>query len=460
MPRRRPSLIRGLGLAFLIALAGVAGVVDARLKTWPDAGRVLSGGAVLASGDWPGFWSAVLRTHAGAGVAKALSREIGAVEREFRFATGIRPTPLRWSIWLGHRLVYSGGGGQHLLCLRPGLLLRACLALGLAPAGSAKAPLEFAWQDGYLLVFVGPRGTEAIAAAPVTSIREPEQPSLQFRLPGEPGDLTLAITAVEHLPVTISGPELASAVAASANPVPIPPACAGAVFDVLVGARGLDAVAAWQRIAARVLPGTLPTASPAAQTLKPLDEALPHGRMALERHVLFDVQFDLGQPILHEGRGYCLDGQAWGKHPYENGLHYPPLARIPYEWGETTGFLQPVLGADYTFGCATQGAWAHTANPPQHVEQMLIVPGAESAIPPELLLRLDWGRVAEIHAAWRRAQRADLGEDGAGKVFEEERTLSAWGDALRALGTLRVEMLADTDSATWRLRGELAGAAE
>lgn len=70
-----------------------------------------------------------------------------------RLATGVRPTPGRWSAWLGRPVMLGWRGGEWGACLRPGLLLRAALrgAEVLDDAYSVFG-LHHAWRNGILLV--------------------------------------------------------------------------------------------------------------------------------------------------------------------------------------------------------------------------------------------------------------------------------------------------------------------
>lgn len=453
MPRRRlPYLRWGLAVVFL-ALGLAAFIFDALLKKWPDSGLALAGGIVVGAPDWPAFWDGILKTEAGGGVAKALSREVSAVERDIRIATGIRPTPLRWSVWLGKRALYSRQGEVQLLCVRPGILLRACFALGMAPTGGDGFPADYRWQDGYLLISHGQLESAAIGSALDLARPDESGTGLVARLPGTAGGLSLRIWAQDGIPVEIMGRDSTPSQADRA-PVPLAETAPHAIVDLLLDARGRSALDSMEQSLKYF--GLWPETgiAPLPQVPEALEATLPWDRIALERRLLFDVQADLGYTILHVGNSICLEGQAWGRHPFENDAAYPPIAHIPYNWNDVAGFYFPVAGKDYTFGCAIQGPWAHTANPPNYMPELLVPAGAPADVPPSFRLKVDWSLAAGTFVAWYRDTHAK--DPGGKNAFELERTLSTWADAIRALGETQLEMPPSLDDGTWRIAGQLA----
>lgn len=451
-PSRRPYL--RVAIAVVVLLLGAAlYIADARLKHWPGPGLRLANSMLVSADNWPAFWGGLLQTEAGHGVSEALSRQIGAVDRDIRLATGIRPTPLRWSVWLGNRAVYSQRSDVSMLCVRPGLLFRACQALGIAPARNPGGLVNFAWQDGYLLVFFAPNMADGIEPAPDLSAPKNSPPSIVFQLPDVPAPTSIRITASEDLPVEIVGQETESETT-EIVPIPLADESDHAIVDLFLDARGrvvfdnLCAAATRFGVPADI-GGALAPRVPDA-----LSAALPWDHIALERRSLFEVQFDKDQPILYVGQSICLAGQAWGRHPYETDTLYPPMARIPFDWEGVPGFYLPVLGNDYTFGCAIQGGWAHTANPPGHVADLLVKEANGTVAPPSLRVRVNWLKVADAYAAWRRAKGPDKTGDNA--VFEMERNLTPWTDAMRAVGETRLELQPTNTEGHWRITGELA----
>ena len=454
MSNRRIRYLRGALALLVLALVLAAYLVDRHLKAWPGTGFTLTDSLNAGSSNLPALWEHLLQTDAGAGVSKALSREIADLERDVRIATGIRPTPARWSLWLGERMVYSQRDTYKLLCLRPGVLLRAALALGVAPKGNDALPIDYAWHEGYLLVSLGQRETAPLAPATEVPAAAFDAPDLYVRLPEPGGAISMHLLAVEDLPVILSGPSLEGPAPSAAARMSLPDDADKALVDVFVDSRGRGVLKALRRAAEHfnLLPAVDFSLEPPVPA--PLTASLPWERIALEHWTLFDVQPDHGKAILHLGHSLCLKDQAWGRHPYEIDAVYPPISRIPYEWDTVPGFLLPILGRDYTFGCANQGAWAHMANPPEYLPELLVQSGAHTDVPPAFRIRVNWDRVAAAYGAWHRALRVDVPESTS--VFDQERTLSTRVDALRALGETLLEMHLAGDDGVWRVSGQLA----
>lgn len=407
----------------------------------------------IASEDWPGFWAGLLDTPAGSVAVTALSRQMGAIEREVRLATGIRPTPLRWSVWLGDRALLSVRDGHGLLCVRPGLLMRAAEFAGLAPLPAAGHAVAHAWNDGYLLYFFGPReGEVPRAGAALDPEAGGDAPAVQIQFPGEGEGFHLRWEAAPGWPVEITG--TGPLPAAARTTAPIPDAAPGALLDLLVDAPGRGIETSLLRAMAHAA-----GIEPAAVTLEPqvpgeLSQNIADTHAPLIHKVLFDLQFDGGRPIVHAGHGHCLEGQAWGRHPFAQDALYPPLTRVPYAWDGVEGFLLPLRGHDYTYGCAIQGPWSHTANPPENLAALLLDAGAAPGPAPLFRATLDWRRAADVLGAWFRSK--GTGQD----PFASEREAGAWVAAVRALGMLHLEARepAQEDPLRWRLSGRLAEA--
>ncbi|MCX5771908.1 MAG: hypothetical protein NTZ09_16780 [Candidatus Hydrogenedentes bacterium] len=101
----------------------------------------------------------VYRNFLATDLAKALNDEApehyAAWQLAVRQATGIRPTPLRWRVWLGRRFLVAVSDDGWGACVRPGLLLRAADFLrGLGrwrPLVRQFGPYYYAWRDGALI---------------------------------------------------------------------------------------------------------------------------------------------------------------------------------------------------------------------------------------------------------------------------------------------------------------------
>jgi len=114
---------------------------------------------VLSSGDFPSYWQNLESGDVVARIGDDWPRPQGDLELAIRLATGIRPTPARWRLWLGERLTVARSPDGTGCCVYPGLLLRAAASVspifGLAPDAMGIAQwngLHFTWIDGFLIV--------------------------------------------------------------------------------------------------------------------------------------------------------------------------------------------------------------------------------------------------------------------------------------------------------------------
>ena len=125
------------------------------------------------SPDFPSFCAKVADTDAAA-LPHRDPRPFEAFELAVRKATGVRPTPLRWDVWMGPRFVWSRWNGTQGMCAHPGLLLRAVHAWrslwGARPDAEgvyACAGQYYAWRDGFLLVSPSPEYVKAALDSPL-----------------------------------------------------------------------------------------------------------------------------------------------------------------------------------------------------------------------------------------------------------------------------------------------------
>ncbi len=155
----RRRLIQWGPFVFLGVLCVLLFWGDDRLKRSDHAGFVPQGAEwKVVAADLPQLWSQwenVPATTLLQELAPPFMHE-GAVA--IRKLTGVRPTPSRLRLWLGHGAVLAGNGTNWCLSLRPGIALRMVSMLhGL----TAEAPrpeirlwgdLAYGWRGGFLLV--------------------------------------------------------------------------------------------------------------------------------------------------------------------------------------------------------------------------------------------------------------------------------------------------------------------
>ncbi|HIJ73937.1 MAG TPA: hypothetical protein HPP83_07535, partial [Candidatus Hydrogenedentes bacterium] len=80
---------------------------------------------VVAASDFAAFWEKAVHCDVGRQATARPPIQFRRLEVAIRNAAGIRPTPVRWRLWLGNRLLAATGETGSGLCVRPGLLLRA-----------------------------------------------------------------------------------------------------------------------------------------------------------------------------------------------------------------------------------------------------------------------------------------------------------------------------------------------
>lgn len=457
-----------LGFAGLLATLGVSAyLLDAQWKQWPSPGFALEGDVLVASADLPAVWRGVLASEGGDAVAKALSRSRGAAELAVRQATGIRPTPIRWSAWLGDRLVVSRSGAQWLGCFRPGVLLHAALpalramgTLTLLDGAEHFGDLVIRWQDGFLLVSNAP--LSVLSPGPELPPPSTEAPWgylwLRSQDDATQHPLLLALAGTEGLPLEISW-DLVTTPPASAlgsNPTPSDPA--PAMLEVI--ARSGDAwenLPLWALVAHLAgLPRESVVSAISLQPNLPGDFPYPMPDPALpSRRVLFDLACSEGVLLKHIGSSVYQPEGAWASHPLAALALDPPLQTVPFAWGNTEGLLVPVLGEDFTFGCVLQGAWAHTANLPASIPRLLLKAPGDAGSGPALRVAIDWKQLAPAIKRYLQ-QRLQLGLlPGDPRAFEVE--YAPWTNALEALGRSAFSSVDDAATPTrMRLRGQLA----
>ena len=148
--------VRRWGILLGVCLAlGVLAALDRHLKRAdrPIGFHPADAACVAVSADFPSFCARLAASDAAERFMSETPRPFEAFELAVRKATGVRPTPLRWSVWLGPRLVWSRWNHTQGICVHPGLLLRLAHSLRV-PAGRVPTPAAvffrrqfYAWRD-------------------------------------------------------------------------------------------------------------------------------------------------------------------------------------------------------------------------------------------------------------------------------------------------------------------------
>ncbi len=207
-------------LLLLLALIGAAtaSVYDRRLKESPHAGFIPADAAVVvAARDLPTCWDAFLALPTGRTLEPGLRVFFQDFEREVRLRTGIRPTPARWSTWLGRAVLAAQYEGAWGVCVRPGLLLRAATAVGLGGDTGNYNGIYYAWRDGFLVASgdaawvaaarnATPHSGDAPLAVDALALDWADGHAVLRLEPGLP--VAIALTGAERLPASGRRPRL------------------------------------------------------------------------------------------------------------------------------------------------------------------------------------------------------------------------------------------------------------
>jgi hypothetical protein len=113
---------------------------------------------IVATQDFGTLWRRASQTSAVERLCEEWPRPLAGVELAIRKATGIRPTPARWRLWMGDRLLVAGSDLGSGLCVYPGVLTRmvhwvrrATLRGGRQDGVYAFGDLHYAWRNGFLI---------------------------------------------------------------------------------------------------------------------------------------------------------------------------------------------------------------------------------------------------------------------------------------------------------------------
>ncbi|HOD51088.1 MAG TPA: hypothetical protein PLJ71_15435 [Candidatus Hydrogenedentes bacterium] len=201
--------VRRWGILLGVCLAlGVLAALDRHLKRAdrPIGFHPADAACVAVSADFPSFCARLAASDAAERFMSETPRPFEAFELAVRKATGVRPTPLRWSVWLGPRLVWSRWNHTQGICVHPGLLLR--LAHSLRVLGGARpnagglysfAGQFYAWRDRFLIISPAPEYVRAaLEASPLDAASFDGSDRLCMRWAGG----TVQISPEPNIPVT------------------------------------------------------------------------------------------------------------------------------------------------------------------------------------------------------------------------------------------------------------------
>ncbi|GMW00107.1 MAG: hypothetical protein AMXMBFR84_12450 [Candidatus Hydrogenedentota bacterium] len=148
---------------FVLLVAFGSGVlfwVDDQMKDAPKFNGFHPENAswVLQCGNLPRFWLHAQQTPELQTIATDRPEIFNRFELQTRKLTGIRPSPLRWSIWLGKRMVMAESPEGAGICVYPGLLTRIITSAyqnTIAPNAIngvwRVGGIFYGWREGHLI---------------------------------------------------------------------------------------------------------------------------------------------------------------------------------------------------------------------------------------------------------------------------------------------------------------------
>lgn len=263
-----------------------------------------------------------------------------------RLATGVRPTPGRWSAWLGRPVMLGWRGGEWGACLRPGLLLRAALR-GADSMGGAHTlfGVHHAWRDGILLISPSREYVRDAVTAP-HSLRPPALPAgydVCWFMPDKAAELRFELVEAGvvrcegHVPWTPMPQETGRAPLVTAA-WPDSPAIALAVSD----ADMLKVFSSVPFLVGEWLKGNAPLFNvPHPNRLVVLSPPRTAFNLAW-----YGLRWNGAAPFPRMAALWC-SSEPVTTHPLFLAVRQDPVSR-PFFWAEREGLMFPLLGPDLT----------------------------------------------------------------------------------------------------------------
>lgn len=411
--------------AFIIALLLIASAIylsDRAMKQGPVLGyQVADAEWVLVADDLGGWWKSIAEVEVVSSLIPNMGNPVAGFALAARKAIGIRPTPGRWNLWLGHQFVVSKNEHGAGLCLRPGILFRGIHLLGSALRRDT-SPEPYFYRDGYLIVSRSREFIDSLSNDTLEKVEFLHDPlALEFRAEGEE-PWALRAEAREGVPLSgwltytagDVGPELEVLLPWSeTSPISVA-ASKGHMLrtiseDLLPDGsaehfltRFLDAIQ--DELGEGWMQGDLPTGLMLLDV--DLSEALPVPEL-----MMVTVRDDLSSPII------------------------APAASIPYEWEQQPGWVLPWMGEKASLATLQQNNLQRV-----YSQERLLrapTPHLEKGGVGHLALRARWNRVLPLarKILYEAAKRELVPRMNASDV---ERNIFPFLENDEAFGELRV----------------------
>lgn len=436
-------------LATLAALALIAWADQRVVDSAPLHGlRPKDADWIMSTTDFPGFWKRLEHGDVFQRLEEDWSRPQSAFELAVRQASGIRPTPLRWRIWLGQRLTLAHAPEGIGLCVYPGILLRAVGSVDqlLGPAADESGVRSsrgtyYAWRGGNLIVSQSHDYVQACLQDGDTGpLRSSVGGELAFQwgapyegylrtLPGSGLRIEGRIKAPFRdgdRPLTLTNAWPSTPLAAITVRRAADLRLLGAILDRAVGAT--QELTEAKRLAGLVW-GQWGM------------DALPDGWDADVDHLAImvqDINVDETLPVPTGAAVFRSASAANGPHPLaalaEN------RRTIPYEWQGQPGVYIPLLGEQCSLCLGQYGRdWIATSDEPEMAALAgALSPGPVEAADVDLTIRVSWDKTAAVvkSLVFRAAQLELIpGVNG----DDVQQNLPPVMDALSHLGTMELD---------------------
>ncbi len=443
MPRMRQIIWIFLALA----LACVLIVADSAVKRAAPGPGFCPKTAVwiVSAEDLPSFWKGVEQSPAYNAVLEEVSNPLQGIELKARIKTGIRPTPLRWRIWLGHPFLAAQAQEGRGICVYPGLLLRAVDGLWrvMARKESAGGVAEYgefyyAWRDGFLIASPSREYVQAsLRDLPPDIEKDAQHPGgllvqwrgqhegflriwdeeglpvdgrLKASITRRPMPLTLAEAWPGAAPLSITASKWSDIAALAALPrealshTECWPAAESAIAEV---------IAQWGL-------GALPTG---------WDQPVDQCSLAFYGFAKAQLPFPEWALALRPARAIAIS------HPLEPLI--APLPGIPFEWEGQPGRAAPILGEAFTLCIGQYNRDWYAASSQAAMARIVGHMGDSIATVAGAAVRLDWkasGEIAEKLLAQAGEYELIRGMNG----DDVQQTILPWARAAARLGRLEL----------------------
>ena len=433
-------------LCAVCALIALFAVADHRVKRAGDGlGFHPSGaGCVVVSQNFPSFCARVAATDAAARFTEETPRPFDAFELAVRKATGIRPTPLRWRVWLGPRFVWAHWEDTHGLCAHPGLLLRGVHALRTVFGARADANglytfagYYYAWRDGFLIVSPDSEYVKQSLDAVLVKM-PPEAGSRDLHVQWADG--TFWISPEEDLP--IAG-RLDVILESSTTMLNITEAWPNTALASITTHTHEDALALWKTVAnvletSHLYSEAASVASALWQhwALDPLEPDWDQD-VAEFSAALLDVDVSGTLPIPDWGVMFAATAEnASSTHPWAPAI--APLSPIEYAWDNRPGLVATLLGERFAVCLARDNdRWLATSREPL-MSNLLGAGHAADAVAADAVLEVNWQTVGErAERMLRRLGELELIPEMSAR--EVDVYLGKYARSFARMGRLRLE---------------------